>query len=400
MKVVIIGSGHAAITALNTLLQNQDDLDITMLTEDKYPFYPRPAIYKIIRGQSPDEIIRHPIDWYESNGVDLKLNTLVKRINVNDQKILTTENQSFGYDKVLIATGSRPFIPPIPGMLDGPLYCLRSIDDALNIRKRALACKSKKATILGGGLLSVELAKALSDIDINPTIIDRSPYLLRKQLDQEGGLFLNKLLDHSLNTRFLFNTQCLNMKRNGEKIQIKIQDSIGKSDYNCDFLLNATGVTNDNSLAVNSGIELGQYAIQVDTFMQTSIKNIYAAGDAVDITTFPGSKFGIIPTAIDQAKVATINILGNRVPYTGTVPWTTLKVAGINLTSMGDITLEADVKEKFVIQDYDSGIYQKLFFKNKILRGAIIIGSRENVHELKKLIIRGALYKEVKALFN
>ncbi|MHA2175755.1 MAG: NAD(P)/FAD-dependent oxidoreductase [Candidatus Hodarchaeales archaeon] len=400
MKVVIIGSGHAAITALNTLLQNQDDLDITMLTEDRFPFYPRPAIYKIIRGHSPDDIIRHPIDWYKSKGVDLKLNTQVKKISSTEKKVLTSDNQSFVYDKVLIATGSTPFIPPIPGMLDGPLYSLRSIDDALEIRNKALNCSSKKATILGGGLLSVELAKTLSDIGITPTIIDRSSYLLRKQLDQEGGLFLNKLFDHSLNTRFLFNTQCIHMKRNGEKITIKLKDSLGKSDYRVDFLLNATGVTNDNSLANNSGIKLGQYAIQVDPFMETNIENIYAAGDAVDISSFPGSKFGIIPTAIDQAKIAGINILGNRVPYTGTVPWTTLKVAGIYLTSMGEISPAADVEEKFVIQDYDLGIYRKIFFKHNKLRGAILIGSRENLHELKKLTIRGASYEEVNELIN
>ena len=130
--------------------------------------------------------------------------------------------------------------------------------------------------------------------------------------------------------------------------------------------------------------------------MQTNIPDIYAAGDAVDIGSFPGSKFGIIPTAIDEAQIAAVNILGGEVPYTGTMPWTTLKVAGINLTSFGDVTTGPGIQEQYIVVDQEKGIYRKLFFKDDVLQGAILIGPKENLHTLKTLTIHRASLKEVK----
>ncbi|PWI48531.1 hypothetical protein CEE45_06505 [Candidatus Heimdallarchaeota archaeon B3_Heim] len=400
MQVVVIGSGHAGFSAVNTFLKNEEDLEITMITEDPYPFYPRPIIYKIIQGEKPENVIRYPKKWYIDHNINLVLNKRVIGIENKDNFVITEDGTKLSYDKLLITTGSKPFIPPIPGIHDGPVYCLRSIDDALKIRKKALNCETKKATILGGGLLSVELAKALSEIGIAPTIIDRSPYLLRKQLDGEGGYFFNKILDKSLDTRFLFNSTCQKIQRNGEKMTIEIKDVIGVSKYKCEFLLNATGIQNDNSLANKAGLTLGKYAISVDPHMKTSMKNIYAAGDAVDIGSFPGSKFGIIPTAIDQARIAALNILGKEIQYPGTVPWTTLKVAGIDLTSIGDVTMESGVEEKGVVLDFDRGIYRKLFFKNQKLRGVILIGTRENLRSLKDLTMKKASFQEVKNELN
>jgi nitrite reductase (NADH) large subunit len=398
--VVIIGSGHAGFTAVNTFLKHGEDLDITMITEDPYPFYPRPVIYKVILGEKPENVIRYPKKWYSDNNINLVLNKKVFDIKSVDNCILTEDGSKYPYDKLLITTGSKPFIPPIPGIHDGSVYCLRSINDALDIREKAINCETKKATILGGGLLSVELAKALSDIEISPTIIDRSPYLLRKQLDGEGGHFFNKVLDKSLDTRFLFNSTCQKIKRNGEKITMEIKDVVGVSEYKCEFLLNATGIQNDNTLASKAGLDLGKYAINVDSYMNTSMKNIFAAGDAVDIGSFPGSKFGIIPTAIDQARVAAQNILGKRIQYHGTVPWTTLKVAGIDLTSMGNIILESGVEEKGLIVDFEKGIYRKLFFKDQKLRGVILIGTRENLRLLKELTLKKASISDVKNEIN
>ncbi len=393
MHVVIIGSGHAGITAATTLRQNAEDVNISMITEDNYPHYPRPSIYKVILGKNPNSILRFPKIWYMKKNIELILNSKVVNIDGKNQIIVTENGEKLSYDKLLISTGSKSFIPPIPGINDGPLYCLRTINDALAIRKRAEECST--STILGGGLLSVELAKTLSDINILPTIIDRSPYPLRKQLDQEGGLFLKQLLDKVFSIKFLFNANCMKIKRENGVININIQDKAGFWNHKCDFLLNATGVRNDNTLAKNAGINIDQYAIIVDPFLRTNIKNIYAAGDAVSIELFSGSKFGIIPTAIDQAKIAAINILGGEVPYTGTLPWTTLKVAGIDLTSIGDVEIDKDVKEEGVICDFEKGIYQKLFFRNNQLRGAILIGTDEYVHKLKTLTIHRASLEEV-----
>jgi nitrite reductase (NADH) large subunit len=326
----------------------------------------------------------------------LSLKSRVISINGKKKEVLTKNGKSIPYDKLLVTTGSKPFIPPIVGLLDAPFCCLRDIKDALTIRDHALNSSSGEATILGGGLLSVELAKTLFDIGIMPTIIDRSPYLLRKQLDREGGLFFHDVLNKTFKTKFLYNASCQKIKHDNGRITIHIKGSSGIKIHECDFLLNATGIQNENDLPRSAGIHIGKHAIVVDPFMQTNIPDVFAAGDAVDIGSFPGSKFGIIPTAIDQAKIAAVNILRGKVPYTGTMPWTTLKVAGINLTSFGDVTTGPEIQEKCVVIDKDKGIYRKLFFKDNILQGAILIGTKENLHVLKSLTIHRATLKEVK----
>lgn len=396
LHVVIIGSGHAGITAAITLRQNAEDIEISMITEDSYPHYPRPSVYKIISGKKPEEILRFPKDWYDKNEISLSLNSRVTKINGAKKKIKIKNGEIISFDKLLITTGSEPFIPPIPGLLDSPFCCLRDIVDALTIRERALSSSTGQATILGGGLLSVELAKTLSDIGIMPTIIDRSPYLLRKQLDEEGGRFFNEVLDKMFDIKFFHQTSCQKIKYANKNFLIEIKDASGLRTHTCDFLLNATGIQNDNDLPHRAGIKIGNYAIIVDPFMRTNVPDIFAAGDAVDIESFPGSKFGIIPTAIDQAKIAAINILGSEVPYPGTMPWTTLKVAGISLTSLGDVSTGPRINEEGVIIDRVQGIYQKLFFKDNTLQGAILIGTKRNLSELRNLTIRNASLSEVK----
>ncbi|MHA2203435.1 MAG: NAD(P)/FAD-dependent oxidoreductase [Candidatus Hodarchaeales archaeon] len=396
MHVVIIGSGHAGITAAITLRQNADDVKISMITEDNYPHYPRPSIYKIIKGKKPGKILRFPKAWYFEKEISLSLNSRVINIDGINKNVTIENGNIIPFDKLLVTTGSKSFIPPIPGLLDAPFCCLRDIEDALTIRERALNSSTGEATILGGGLLSVELAKTLSDIGIMPTIIDRSPYLLRKQLDREGGQFFNEVLDKTFQTKFLHNASCQKINTDNGHISINFKGPSGTKTHECDFLLNATGIQNENDLPHSTGINIGNYAIIVNPFMQTNIPDIYAAGDAVDIGSFPGSKFGIIPTAIDQAKIAAVNILGDEVPYTGTMPWTTLKVAGISLTSFGEVTTGPGIQEECVVIDQNKGIYRKLFFKNDILQGSILIGTKENLHTLKTLTIHRASLKEVK----
>ncbi|MHA2030559.1 MAG: FAD-dependent oxidoreductase [Candidatus Kariarchaeaceae archaeon] len=144
MKAVIIGSGHASITAARTLIQNDDNIDLTIITEDRFPFYPRPSVYKIILGDKAEEITRYPYKWYSDNGISLVLNQPIINLKPKENKVIARDKSEFEYEKLLIATGSKPFIPPIPGIDDGPVYSLRSIDDALLIRERALNCETKK----------------------------------------------------------------------------------------------------------------------------------------------------------------------------------------------------------------------------------------------------------------
>ncbi len=314
---------------------------------------------------------------------------LKKELHIQDGRVIN-------YDKLLIATGAKPFIPPISGVQNVQYYCLHSLEDAKTIVNRAKASKSGEATIIGGGLLGLELAKALSDRGLNSTVIEIFPYLLPRQLDPEGGEFLQHLLNKKFRFSFILNAKSNSIKQENETITIHMDDVVHK----CDFLLFSAGVKPRIELAQKAGIKVNR-GILVDRFMRTNFEDIYAAGDVAEVnpSKFPDNAVGIIPAALDQAKVAAMNICDQEHPYTGTTPLTTLKIAGVDLTAIGQISLEANIQQ-FEECDYQKDIYRKLFFKDRELQGVILIGIKQDLPKLRALVSQKAPLKEVKDEIN
>ncbi|MFX1252497.1 MAG: NAD(P)/FAD-dependent oxidoreductase [Promethearchaeota archaeon] len=394
MHIAIIGLGHAGITAATEIHKISPEAESSIFTEEPHPFYFRPQLFDVISGsKTSEQIIRYPKEWYKNNKVNLYLNSPIVNISPSNKELQLQSGQIINYDKLLITTGAKPFIPPVEGMESVEHYTLRNLEDAKAIINRVQKSKTGKATIMGGGLLGLELAKALSDRGLDITVIEIFPYLLPHQLDSEGGDFLQHLLNKKFHFSFILNVRCSSVKQENSAITIQIEDH---KSHTCDFLLISAGVKPDFELALKAGIKINK-GIIVDRFMKTNVEDIYAAGDVVEVdrSEFPGNAWGIIPPAVDQAKIAARNICGQETPYKGTLPWTTLKVAGIDLTSLGQITLAKSIQQ-FVDYDYEKEIYRKLFFKEGVLQGAILIGTKQDLPKIRLLTTRKASLADVK----
>ncbi|MFX1533715.1 MAG: NAD(P)/FAD-dependent oxidoreductase [Promethearchaeota archaeon] len=394
MHIAIIGLGHAGITAATEIHKINPEAEISIFTEESHPFYFRPQLFDVINGtKRAEQIIRYPKEWYKNNKINLYLDSPIVNISPSKKELHLHGGQIINYDKLLIVTGAKPFIPPVEGIEDIEHYTLRNLEDAKAIINRVQKSKTGKATSMGCGLLGLELAKALSDRGVDSTLIEIFPYLLPRQLDPEGGDFLQHLLNKKFRFSFILNVKCSSVKQENGTITIQIEDH---KPHSCDFLLISAGVQPDFEVAQKAGIKVNK-GIIVDRFMRTNLEDIYAAGDVaeVDRSEFPGNAWGIIPPAVDQAKIAARNICGQETPYKGTLPWTTLKVAGIDLTSLGQITLEKGTQQ-FVDCDYDKEIYRKLFFKDGLLYGAILIGTNQDLPKIRLLTTRKASLAEVK----
>ncbi|MFX0066059.1 MAG: NAD(P)/FAD-dependent oxidoreductase [Candidatus Hermodarchaeota archaeon] len=394
MHIAIIGLGHAGITAATEIHKISPEAEISIFTEESHPFYFRPQLFDVISGsKTPEEIIRYPKEWYKNNKINLYINSPIVNISPSKKELHLQSGQIISYDKLLITTGAKPFIPPVEGINDIEHYTLRNLEDANTIINRVHKSKTSKATIMGCGLLGLELAKALSDRGLDIALMEIFPYLLPRQLDQEGGDFLQHLLNRKFRFSFNLNVKCSSVKQENSTITIQIEDH---EPHICDFLLISAGVQPDFELALKAGIKVNK-GIIVDRFMRTNVEDIYAAGDVVEVdrSEFPGNAWGIIPPAVDQAKIAARNICGQETAYKGTLPWTTLKVAGIDLTSLGQITLAKGIQQ-FVDFDYEKEIYRKLFFKEGVLQGAILIGTKQDLSKIRLLTTRKASLEDVK----
>jgi len=243
------------------------------------------------------------------------------------------DGEVIGYDRLLLANGARAWVPPIPGTeLDG-VFALRSMDDALAIRQRARA--SRRAVVLGGGLLGLDLAHAIRAHDVQVTVVELLPRLLPRQLDEEGASILQGIIERG-GVKVITGQACARIEAKGavRRIHLKNGDQL-----EADMVVISAGVQPNLALAQSGGLACNR-GVVVDERLRCSHADILAAGDVAE---FRGRVWGIIPAALAQARVAAAQITGDTdVEYHDIVPSTTLKVTGIDVASIGEAIPEGD----------------------------------------------------------
>ena len=369
MEYLVIGSGAAGISAVKELVKNRNETDnITVLSKEKYPFYYRPRLIDCLSGDVDiEDIIINDKDWFKNNNIDLHLEEEVINVLPEEKKVVSEES-SYKYDKLLLANGAHCFVPPITGTDNENVFTLRNAEDAQQICKTA--AKSKSAIVIGGGLLGLESAYNLIQAGLEVTVMEMGSYLLNRQLDQEGAHTLKNLLENK-GMNFVLNasTQKITKSENGLEVSIKDQGH-----YSADLVLLSTGVRPNISLVNDTNIEVNE-GIIVNNKMETSVNNIYAAGDVAE---FNGKLYGIWPPSMKQGQVAGKNLSGLDKKFEGFVSSYSLKVAGISLVSKGNI----DNKNCETESLQEENRYKKIFKKNNKVVGAILIGGFENKKEI------------------
>jgi nitrite reductase (NADH) large subunit len=380
MRYLIIGNGVSGITSAELIRERDIESEITVITEEKYPYYARPQLIEFLAGNiKKEEIFFYTDEWYKSKKINVILEERVLRIDIAKKEV-ETDKGKYNYDKLLVASGAKPQIPPLENVNVEGVFTLRNLDDALNI----LSYIEGKETVilLGCGLLGLETGRALYQRGLKIIGLEFFPRLLPRQLDDEGSKVLQNIIQSKFGFSFYLGVKAKKVLKNNEKfVGIELED--GRIIHG-DLLIISAGIIPKVEFAKNSGINVNK-GIVVNDYMETNVEGIFAVGDCVE---HQGRIYGIIPACLDQAKVAVENIMGGKVEYKGTIPLNSLKVTGVDLTSIGEINPEGEGYEVKVYKDKE-GFYRKLVFKDNKLVGAILLGDkRKYVNKIVGLIKR------------
>ena len=374
-KIIIVGNNVAGtFTAQNIRFLNED-VDIEIFTQERYPYYTRIKLPEVITDKiQVSDIIVFKDDWYNDKKIKLNLNKRVIKIEPHQKKLfIEGENKPATYDKLILALGSVPNIPPIKNareIVGKGVFTLRTIEDTINIKNYIEKTKAKKAIIIGGGLLGLELASQIKDSNLDTTVVEFFPKLLPRQLDDECSAMLKKEIE-TRGIKVVLNAATEEILGNGHVTGIKLKDG---QIFEADIILIQAGIRATIDLAQNSGIETNR-GIIVDEFLETSEKDIFAVGDCIE---YKNQTWGIIPACMEQSKIVAASALGLRkIEYKGTTPKNTLKIVGLELTSIGVFDPSQEVGGSWEIlkkADKEDCCYQKLVLKDNKLKGAILFG--------------------------
>jgi len=379
MRVVIIGNGISGIIFSKTLRELNKNVEIDVFAKEKYHYYPRPNLIEFLAGRIPYErIFAFSEDWYKRQNINIHLNKPVKKILPDSKEIELHNGEREKYDKLLFASGSHSFIPPFKGADKRGIFTLRTIDDAFKILKYLES--HRKAVIIGGGVLGLEIARALKSKGAEVEVVEFFDYLLGRQLDFQGSSILKDQIENmDIKVRLGMATEEVLGQNEVKGLQFK-----GGEELEADMSIVAAGVRPNIDIAIEAGLETDRGLI-VNDYLQTSDSSIYGAGDVIQ---HKGRMYGIIPASFDQARTAAYNILGQEKKYKGTIPSNTLKVVGLSVTSIGLVNPEEGKYEEFRKEIREEGIYKKIVVQEGMIIGAIWMGTKEGVNEINRLIFQ------------
>jgi nitrite reductase (NADH) large subunit len=366
-RYVIVGCGTAGNAAAETIRKIDADSEIRMFTKEANYYYYRPALPEYLAGEKTLKgFTLHDAAWYEKNRVEVHLSTEVIHIDPAARTLATKNGETFVYDRLLLATGGNATVPGVKGVENDGVFTLRTLADADSIRRRATTAKS--LVLIGGGLLSLEAGHGLVKLGLRVTVIERNVRLLPRQMDPAGAQLLQRKMEE-MGLVFELSGQTREITRQNGGLAVLLES--GKS-LEADMVLLSAGVTPELTLAKTLGLTIGR-GVRVDDRLRTSIADIFAVGDLIE---HRGIYYGSWPAAMAQGRVAGANMAGKETLYEGTVFTNKLKVAGIDLVSMGNI--DAAGKEKCLITTDDKqSVYRKLVVAENRLDGAILYG---NIH--------------------
>lgn len=397
-KLVVIGSGMASGRALEHLLDRAPGAyEITVINAEPRGTYNRIMLTPVLSGEkSYDEIVTHDAAWYERHGVTCRFGERVTEID-RAARIVRLGADEIPYDKLVIATGSSPFIPPVPGRdLDG-VMAYRDLDDTETMIAAAQT-KGARAVVIGGGLLGLEAAAGLRLRGMEVTILHLSGHLMDRQLDATAGDLLRQDLERrGIAVRTGARTAGIAGDTHAEAVRLEDGTEIP-----ADLVVMSAGIRPATGLARDAGLAV-ERGIVVDDRMATSDPAILAVGECVE---HDGAVFGLVAPLYDQAKVLAATLAGDAAAFVQKRVSTKLKVTGVGLFSAGDFA-EGDDREDIVYRDPNRGVYKRLVIENDRLIGAVMYGETadsawfyalitagEDISGMRETLIFGPAYQE------
>ena len=375
-RLVVVGNGMAGARAIEEVLARggADLFEIVMFGDEPYGNYNRIMLSNILSGQqSYDEIFLNPLEWYEENGITLHVGSPVTEIDRFARRVTSASGVSEHYDVLLIATGSRSFMPPIPGLhladksLKPGAFGFRTIDDTNGMV--AAAGPGVRAVVVGGGLLGLEAARGLLTHGCDVTAVHLGPYLMEAQVDATGGGMLKTAME-KMGVKVLLNTSTAKVLGDEHVEGLEFKDG---ATIPCDLLVVCAGIRPNAEIGTRAGLTV-ERAIVVDNHMRAvDDMNIYVVGECAQ---HRGMVYGLVAPLWDQGKVFADHVTArNRdAAYHGSKLATKLKVMGVELASMGITEPKEERDEIIQFQEPSKGTYKKLIVRDGRLVGGILMG--------------------------
>jgi len=385
MKIVIVGNGLAGTLAAKTARELDPEAGIEIFGEEKYAYYPRPNLIEFLAGRLPyEKLFAFPENWNVRQRIDVHLGAKVAKIRPDERTVETGSGGVFPYDALLLASGARAAVPPLTGSGLKGVFVMRTLDDALAILDHLRT--HAHVAVLGGGLLGLEIARAIRGRGAEVSVVEFFDRLLPRQLDPAAaGILKHQIEKTGISVRLGAVSREILGAAEVRGIRFESGDEV-----EADLVVIAAGVKPELALAKDAGLTV-ERGIVVDDRLRTSRPEIFAAGDVAE---HQGRVYGIIPASFEQARAAAGNMLGMDMPYSGTVPSNTLRVAGLYVTSAGEVNPEARGHEVLVRSVPEDGLYKKIVLKEGRLVGAIWMGTKKGALEIGRFV---ALKKDVES---
>ena len=360
MNYVIIGNSAAAIGTIAGIREFDSTGKITVISDEKYHTYSRPLISYWLQGKVSDKNIYYrPKDFYENNGVETVLGKKVTKIDTANKAVVLDDGLSVPYDKLMVATGSKPFVPPMNGLDKVHYHTFMSYDSVKAIRSEAK--EGMKVLIIGAGLIGLKAAEALSAYKAKITVVDMADRILPSILDVRAGQKMQKHIEEQ-GVKFILGTSAEEFTERSAKLKNGVT-------VDFDMLIIAVGVRPNTELISDAGGNVDR-GIITDMTQKTSLDSVYAAGDCTvsyDASSDTEKILALLPNAYMQGEVVGRNMAGREFYYVNAIPMNAIGFFGLHIITAGSYDGEEYVEET-------ENTYKKLVFRENMLKGYILMG--------------------------
>ena len=385
-RIVVVGNGMVGHKFIDNLVNHadHDQYQVITFSEESRLAYDRVQLSKYFSGSTAEDLMLTSTDYYNEKGVQYILGDKVIDLDFDNKEIITASGRREAYDKLILATGSFPFVPPIPGNNGEHCLVYRTIEDLERIT--ASAQQSKIGVVVGGGLLGLEAAAALKAAGLETHVVEFAPRLMAVQLDEGGGKLLRRKIE-SIGVR-VHTQKATNEIVAGTESRYRMNFADG-SHLETDMILFSAGIRPQDELARKCGIGLGERGgIVVDNNCQTMVKDVYAIGECA---LWNNRIYGLVAPGYQMAKVALSHITGGKDQFTGADMSTKLKLLGVDVASVGDAHGNTPGSLSYTYSNVVEEVYKRIIVSadNKKLLGAVLVGDVEAYGTLQSMCVNG-----------
>ena len=397
---LIVGASHAALSALHAIRLHDTEQEVTLLTrDDSLPYSPTVLPYVVSGRSAPDRVFLRDEGYFAKHKVNYLRGARVQKVDAGASSVELADGNKIGFDKLLLATGAAPMLPPIPGLAGLKYHVLRTLADAVALRE-ALP-RIKRAIVLGGGLIGMHAAENLAKGGVDVSVVEMQAHVLAGYFDAEASAMIEKVFSAN-GVHLRLGARVASFAPQGEGCRAMLSDG---SELDADLLLVATGVAPVTDFLVGSGIAT-ERGVLVDAHMRTNVANIWAAGDVAQARGFFTSERiinGILPDAVDQGRIAGMAMAEDpgAKDYAGGVPLNTYSFFGQHAVSVGvhEGALEQTGVEVKKQMDADENRYLKIVLKDRRLAGIFGVNAAFDPGIMWELILRAIDLGEEKLAF-